>query len=202
MDDAQIHFVRFPNPLLQGLMSAPLTGVQFRIALWVIRNTAGWNRRLVSCSWYYMARELGLDRAGVLRAGRQLMAAGVLFVEGGHLGIETDVRLWNTAPPVRRSRRRARAMTAVTGDASHRKAVTADIIGDDASHRNRCQESSLFRRAKDSSKDNLKTYKDRRPTAEKTARQRPPRRPSNSQRRLLAGAARSIPGKYDGLSEN
>jgi hypothetical protein len=64
-----------------------------------------------------------------------------------------------------------------------------------------CQEASLFRRAKDSSKDRLKTCKDTHPLKRDAAWYRA-RTTEKTQRPHLAGAAKPIPGKYDRLSQN
>src|SRR5260370_29086161 len=77
-----------------------------------------------------------------------------------------------------------------------RKALSGDNGIVVTKQRKRCKEATLFRRAKDSSKDKLKTYKDT--GAREDARH--PSRTENTERRLLAGAARPIPGKYHRLS--
>jgi hypothetical protein len=66
--------------------------------------------------------------------------------------------------------------------------------------RKRCQESSVFRRAKDRSKDKSKTYKDRiSKTADGSHRLAAL---ESTGRQVLAGSAEPVPGKYDGISEN
>jgi len=89
-------------------------------------------------------------------------------------------------------------MLGVSDDQRHRKPMTGIIGSDDKDHLKRCPESSLFRRAKDSSKDRLKTYKD---SGEPEVR-RHAIGIGNSGVRHLAGAAKPIPGKYDRLSED
>ena len=197
MDKATMHFVRFPHTLLRGLMIARFTGVEFRVVLWVVRKTAGWNQRVAAYSWYRAANELQLDRAGVWRAGRSLLAAGVLYIEDGHLGVECDPRAWD----LRRGAeaRGLRALTGVNVDGNQRKASTVDNGGVEPRLRNGGLESTLFRRAKDSRKDNSKTYKDTWLKGDK--------RPGSG---LTKGARRGLPteagrrngGKYGGLSEN
>jgi hypothetical protein len=92
-------------------------------------------------------------------------------------------------------------MLGVSDDQRHRKPMTGNIASDDGRHRKRCQESSLFRRAKDSSKDRLKTYKDSHSPKNDDIQHRAGST-ENTGRRLLAGAAKPIPGKYDSLSQN
>jgi phage replication O-like protein O len=193
-------FLRISNRLFEALLRLDLTATQWSILLWTLRNTTGWNRDTTYFSWYRIAKELSLDRGGVARAGRRLLGASVLFVREGQLGIKEDHNGWD--------RRIFRCpyddtgqlwMLGVRDDQRQRKPMTGDIASDDGSHRNRCQESSLFRRAKDSSKYRLKTYKDRQSSKSDHALHRAT---ANIERRLLAGAARPIPGKYDGLSKN
>ena len=87
-------FVRLSTRLLEALLTFHLTGVQLRILLWVIRNTAGWNRKLTSFSWYQIAKKLGGNRVVVWRAGQRLLQANVLFLEDSQLGIQKDDAQW------------------------------------------------------------------------------------------------------------
>lgn len=190
-------FVRVPTELLEALLQTPLNGTQWRIVFWVIRHTFGWNRDMTPFSWYQIARDLALDRGGVVRAGNRLIQFRILSAMRNQVGIQRDPAQWQR---VRLEPQGQGAMTDVSADECHRKAMTGIIESDDDRHRKRCQESSLFRRAKDRCKDRLKTYKDKHsqnpddthpgPTAAKSAGRRP-----------LAGAARPIPGKYDRISQ-
>jgi phage replication O-like protein O len=183
-------FVRFPNLLLDGLMSAPLTAVQLRVALWVVRNTAGWNQRLTAFSWYAVAKELSLDRAGVWRAGRQLLLGRVLYIESGRVGIQRDPGQWDLLDA-------RRALIAVHVDTDQRKPFMPVNAYVDSKQRDRCREATLFRRPKDSRKNRSKTYKKK-----VIARQE-----SHSGALTGSSGRRSFAkhqngGKYDGLSEN
>jgi phage replication O-like protein O len=195
-------FSQISNTLFAALLKLNLTGTQWRILLWTLRNTIGWNREATRVSWYRIAKELSMDRGGVARAGRKLLAASVLFLRDGQLGIEADHRKWD-----RRVFRcpfdaaRQLWMPGISDDQRHRKPMTGIIASDDGRPLKRCQESSLFRRAKDRCKDTLKTYKDRRPPQTDDARHRLATT-DNIERRHLAGAAKPIPGKYDSLSQN
>jgi phage replication O-like protein O len=191
-------FVRLPNALLEALLAIRLSGVQWRILLWVIRQTLGWNRNWTPFTWYRIAKDLAMDRGGVVRAGHSLLRFGILCSDHGQIGIQEDLSLWLHALV---SRPPHKAMTDVSADGCQRKAMTGVIATDDDCQRNRCQPSSLFRRAKDRCKDRLKTYKDRRSLRIDDARHRPTAA-DNVERRPLAGPARPIPGKYDSLSEN
>jgi phage replication O-like protein O len=176
-------FVRCPTRLLESLLQARLSGTQWKILMWVLRATYGWNREWTPFSWYGIAKQVHLDRAGLLRAGQQLLQLGILNRQGHQIGIECDAAKWSRrlAP---QWRERSREMIDVDADGCHRLAMTNDSASADDGQQNRCRESSLLRRAEDSSKDKFKKYKD-------------------SEKQLpLAGSARPIPNKYDRLSQN
>jgi phage replication O-like protein O len=147
-------FVRFPTALLEALLESRLSRTQHLIVLWVVRHTYGWNRPWAAFSWYGVARNLRLDRALVYRAGERLLRAGVLVRNQDRLAVALEQR---------------KALFSSSGDVVLEQRV-------------RCPGATLFRPAIDSSKDRLKTKKDKRSTAQKT--QRAPSR------------------KYDRLSEN
>jgi phage replication O-like protein O len=190
-------FVRFPTMFLEALLQAPLSGTQWRILGWTVRRTWGWNRESTSFSWYRLARDLSLDRAGVARAGRRLLSSGILSEERGKLRAQPDPTHWR---PLRKAVHGS-AATGVNADENHAKPTTGVAIGGDGDPRNGCQESSLFRRAKDSIQDKSKTSKESHPCKSDADRDRF-RTSNNTQRPHLAGAAVPIPGKYDRLSQN
>src|SRR6266849_5018184 len=88
-------FVRVPSKLLDALLNVPLNGTQWRILLWVIRQTYGWNRDTVPFSWYRIARYLSVDRGGVVKAGNKLLQATVLYKQGDRLGIQKEYERWD-----------------------------------------------------------------------------------------------------------
>jgi len=191
-------FVRLPTELLEALLRARFNGTQWGIVCWVIRHALGWNRNTTPFTWYRIANDLGMDRGGVVRAGNRLLLAAVLNIEANQIGIQPDHRQWirsKLAP------RRENPMTGVCADKRQRQPLTGIIASNDGNHRQGCQESSVLRRSKDRYKDNLKTYKDRPARKSDGATHRDPATPS-IQRRHLAGAAKPVPGKYDGLSQN
>jgi phage replication O-like protein O len=192
-------FVRLPTELLETMLYSKLTGVEARILLWVIRNTYGWNRKATSYSWYQIAKDLSLDRGGVVRAGNTLLRARALCTGQGRLGIQEDYGQW--ALLAAKSDDAGQLwMPGISADKRHRKPMTASIACDDGGHRNRCQESSVFRRAKDRCKDKLKTYI-KTGAANDVALQRF-RNGAFNEHQHRAGAARPVPGKYDGLSQD
>lgn len=111
-------FVRLPTALLEELLRLPLSGTEWSILLWVVRNTHGWNRTYAAFSWYRVAKDLALDRAGAYRRGQKLSRAGVLAIEGSRISIEEDPDRWNL--PRRPGRAMAQTMTPGNVDARHR----------------------------------------------------------------------------------
>jgi phage replication O-like protein O len=190
-------FVRLPTELLEALLQLPLNGAQWRILFWVIRKTYGWNRNTTPFSWYRIASDLAMDRGGVVRAGHKLVRVGILCSDDGQLGVQEDSSLWRSSSALRPE---DEPVTNISADVRPRKTMTGVSATDDDYQRNRGQPSSLFRRAKDRCKDKLKTYKDTR-SLRSDGRHRP-MTAAYTERRPLAGAARPIPGKYDGLSQN
>ena len=192
-------FVRLPTELLEALLSSKLTGVQLRVILWVIRNTYGWNRELTPFSWYRIAKDLALNRGSVYRAGETLLKTGVLILQDRRLGMQKDYERWDSR--VRTSTDAARQLwiPAVSVAWEQRPALPGSNAPVAGQQPNRCLDATLFRRAKDSRKDRLKTYKDRRNHDAPSYRIKPP---DDTERRLLAGAATPIPGKYDRLSQD
>ena len=113
--------VSLSNELLDGLLAYRLTSVQLRTILWVLRNAAGCRREAAPFSWYQIARELGLDRAGVFRAGTRLIAAKILWLRDGDLGIQYDPALWRTDMLTGIDDEDQRQLTSVTGDTAQRR---------------------------------------------------------------------------------
>lgn len=190
-------FVRLPTELLEALLRVRLSGTQWRILLWVIRQTLGWNRNTAAFTWYRIARNLALDRGGVLRAGQKLLRSGILYLDGDQIGVKDGSTLsqghGSVTPP-------NETMANVSEDGNPHEAMTEIIARDGDRQRNRCRKSSLFRRTKDSSKDNSKKYRKTHSPVASAYKQFP--NGSFSEQQHPAGAARPIPGKYDGLSQN
>jgi phage replication O-like protein O len=199
-------FVRLSTTLLEALLACNLTGVQLRIILWVLRNTDGWNRKLTPFRWYLIAKKLGRHRTVVWRAGQKLLQANVLLLELGQLGIQRDDAQWHI--PRRAGGGDGSWQLWLPGTDVGREQpkrclhTTQALPGSNASvtagQRKRYLGATLFRRAKDSSKDRLKTYRKTR-AVNGVPRQR---FRNGALSEHPAGAARPIPGKYDGLSQD
>jgi hypothetical protein len=184
---------------LEALLSSRLTGVEMRVVLWVIRNTSGWNRDLTSFSWYRIAKRIGGNRVVAWRAGRRLLAGRVLLLENGQIGVQDDYDQWSVS------------RVGKAGDAGRQPWIPMGDVAQEQRHplptsnaavapekRFRCLEATVFRRAKDRCKDRLKTYI-KTDAASVASRQRFRNGAFNGH---PAGAARPIPGKYGGISQD
>jgi hypothetical protein len=147
------------------------SATEMRVVLWVIRKTFGWNRHTTEFTWYKIAADLHLDRAGVLRAGKRLLAGEVLTVESGTIGL-TDAETHLVLGPG-------------GGDVGHRMSNGSG----ENHHRERRPQSSLSRRAIDSSKDKQRYIQSAQASSQLTSTYPHP-----------AGAARPVSGKYDDIS--
>src|SRR6266852_2836295 len=102
-------FTPVPSEFLDALIRSRLSGGQWRIVCWTLRNTLGWHRASTRFTWYRIAREIKMDRTGVLRAAKCLLDSGLLVMEDGRLSVQTQ-----SAPP-------PKTVTTRIGDARHRK---------------------------------------------------------------------------------
>lgn len=174
-------FIRVPTPLFETLLRLSLSGTQWRILLWTIRKTLGWNRATTRFSWYRIAKELSMDRSGVVRAGNHLVNEQVLIIENGRLGIRLEVFGWDEW------------CLGKSEDLGPR--VTT--IRDDGWHRNRGRQASLSRRAKDSSKDFESLNKHINNVVDVRSEDNLQRISATARNQHPAGAALPIPTKYD-----
>ena len=101
-------FVRVPVAIFDRFLPRRLSGLEWRILLWTVRNTLGWDRTMAKFSWYRIAKRLSADRSGVARAGKRLVKTGVLVIQDGRVGLAMSA---DFCPPG----------TAVLGDNEHRR---------------------------------------------------------------------------------
>jgi phage replication O-like protein O len=149
---AQVNrFVRIPTELLEAILHARLSGTQYRILLWVIRNTYGWNRSWTPFTWYRIAQELHVDRPNLYRAGKSLLQSNVLALWDKQLAVKTNYLEWDS-----------RRLDSTTVGGTQLRITEIDALSRNNAtvgcrQRNRCRGTTLFRRAKDRCKDRLKT---------------------------------------------
>ncbi len=85
-------FVVISSRLLQAIATVRLSGTQWRILLWVLRETSRRKQRTVPFRWYHIARQLTLDRSNVHRAGQGLLRARLISIESGRIGLQRESR--------------------------------------------------------------------------------------------------------------
>jgi phage replication O-like protein O len=181
-------FIRLPTDVLEALLCQRLSGAQWRIIFWVIRHTYGWNKPSAPFTWYRIAKELGMSRPALYRAGQALLARGVLVLREGQVAIELE-SVANRQLPI----------PGLDVAGQQRTGCWAATHALPGGNEKRCSRATVFRRAKDI-KDNIKTYKDRHNHRGRAGH--PLARGEHTERQHLAGAAKPIPGKYDGFSKN
>ena len=115
-------FMQVPNALADALIRSGLSAGQWRVFLWTLRHTLGWNRDSTTFTWYRVAKETRMNRSSALRAARLLMEGCLLSMKDGRLVAETDPARW------------CQAVHSGTRAPAHRK---------------RCTDAPLFRRAID-----------------------------------------------------
>ncbi len=72
-------YTRLANDLVEALARTDITGCEFRVALAVIRDTYGWNRKEATIGGKRMAKLTGIeDRAFLSRLARQLQSKGII----------------------------------------------------------------------------------------------------------------------------
>jgi DNA-directed RNA polymerase specialized sigma24 family protein len=69
-----------------------LSGTQWRILLWLVRETSRCKQKTIPFSWYRLAHALSLDRSDVCRAGRRLLQAKILSIRNGRIGLQKEIR--------------------------------------------------------------------------------------------------------------
>jgi RNA polymerase sigma factor (sigma-70 family) len=94
--------VTIAGPIIETLTKARISGMQWRLVLWIILQCSRRKQRAVPFSWRAISRALAVDHGGLIRLGRALIGSGVLFVEQRRIGIERGSRSWRLAPPERR----------------------------------------------------------------------------------------------------
>lgn len=74
-------YTKFPNRLLEQIMSYGFNSTQIAILLYISRNTYGWNTLFCDISLSKVAKAIGRHKNGVAREIEKLIADNVLHVE-------------------------------------------------------------------------------------------------------------------------
>ncbi|KKN10510.1 hypothetical protein LCGC14_1035950 [marine sediment metagenome] len=104
MADVQLKhgYTQIADKLLMGLIKSDLTGVQFRIVIWIIRFTYGFNRKDVKVkSLRGLAMDMNMDNRTLARAFNILIKSNVLIKSGDNTyRLNKDFEKWGSnAPP-------------------------------------------------------------------------------------------------------
>jgi hypothetical protein len=87
-------FTATPNAILDHLLRHHLPATQRAVVDWIIRQTFGWHRETVERDLTRIEADTGIDKPGICRALRHLIADGVIIQEGRSLRINPDVGAW------------------------------------------------------------------------------------------------------------
>lgn len=95
-------YTRFPNKLIEQIMSYGFNATQMAILLYIARNTYGWNSSFCDIPISRVARETGKHKNGIAREIERLIADNVLYVENEPtyrkprtVSINTDFDSWS-----------------------------------------------------------------------------------------------------------
>ena len=75
------NYTKFPNDILNALISSRLSALRFAIILYIVRKTNGWSKPSDAISVSKMAKEIGYSRRKVVGAVSDLEKMGILSVE-------------------------------------------------------------------------------------------------------------------------
>lgn len=67
------------NQILEALMTAPLSGTEFRCLMYLFRNTYGWKRKEHTFSMQELAHALNIDKRPAIRAMQDLLGKKVVY---------------------------------------------------------------------------------------------------------------------------
>jgi len=79
-------FTRIANEILEALLAAGMTGIEWEVVGVVIRLTYGWNRASAPISYGIMAKLTGRSRRNLIKAVAQLKERKILHVKGESIG--------------------------------------------------------------------------------------------------------------------
>lgn len=80
------NYTRFPNAILEAIISGRYTEMQMTAILYIVRKTYGWHKASDSISIKKMAEETGYARRAMLRTITQLEELNIISVERPGIG--------------------------------------------------------------------------------------------------------------------
>lgn len=97
-------YTRISNDILEALITLQIHRNQYRVILWVARNSYGYGERETEpMSLSEIAKATGLSKSSVHHAIAELMAANVLWCRERRWGINKDTWTWVVDKPVHNS---------------------------------------------------------------------------------------------------
>jgi len=122
-------YLGIANEIVEALMATPLTGAQFRVALYVMRHTYGWDKKKHSIRAVDIADATGIPRESVHRTVRELTDRQVLArFSDSELGFQKDYDLWTVQPKKRPETKQAKPETAQPNGTTGRRDPVMDRI--------------------------------------------------------------------------
>ena len=89
-------FTKIPNKILEALCTTKLTVYEYRILLFIIRKTNGWDRETdwIALSQFYEGT--GILKQNVSRTLKKLERRFIIIRKSNHhLGLQKNVEKWN-----------------------------------------------------------------------------------------------------------
>lgn len=138
-------YTRIANELLEVVINSqtcPVTLRQLRVVMAVIRKTYGFNKKVDRISDGQLAAETGMSRQNVNTAKRELLAMGVLLMEGHKIGVNKHHQEWDfSAKPEKDNLRQTRdsvskpetKSVSKTGTHKRQKDMNTSPIGEESS---------------------------------------------------------------------
>ena len=87
-DEKKDYYTKLFNPLLDMICKANLSGREFRIVLFIIRSTYGWNKKSFPMSKSFIADGTGIDRRHVSAILNNLIKKNIII----EYGLDKDSR--------------------------------------------------------------------------------------------------------------
>jgi phage replication O-like protein O len=95
--DCEEGYTRIANDLLDAILSADLTQVQFKVVMAIIRKTYGFNKKVDRISDSQISDATGIHRTHICNARNDLLERKVLIREQMKIGLNKVVSDWKSA---------------------------------------------------------------------------------------------------------
>ena len=92
-------FTKIPNKILEALSQTKLTSYEYRVLLFIIRKTYGWNKETdwIALSQFY--ESTGILKPNISRTLKKLERRNIIIRgDRKHIGLQKDYRRWKQEP--------------------------------------------------------------------------------------------------------